>query len=93
MLHMQNPDLVKALTGTADPHAHHRHDVTVALRMERQAKWSGVWAWLCGRMPAQSSCPSVGAVLSSARSAPENVMGERTPGTPPGAICIPRATT
>ena len=36
----------------------------------------------------QSSRPSLGAGRSSARSAPEKVMGVRTPGTPSGAICI-----
>lgn len=93
MLHVQNPDLVRARMQAADPHAHHRHDLTVALRAERRMKWARVWAWFGGKVPDQSSCPKVGAVLASASSAPENVMGDRTPGTPPGAICMERAMT
>ena len=93
MLHVQNPDMVRSRMQANDPHAHHTHDLTVALRAERRAKWVSVWAWLVGKAPVQSSCPSVGAVLSSASSAPENVMGDRTPGTPPGAICMARAIT
>ncbi len=91
MLHVHNPDLVRAVTRGDDPHAHHTHEVTVALRAEWRAKWVRRWRWLA--VWGQSSWPSVGAVRPSARSAPENIMGDRTPGTPPGAICIARATT
>jgi hypothetical protein len=91
MLHVQNPDLVRSRMGGHDPHAHHTHEVTVALRAERRAKWVRVWRWFASL--GQSSWPNVGAVRSSASSAPENDMGDRTPGTPSGAICMPRATT
>ena len=93
MLHVQNPDLVRSRMQADDRHAHHRHDLTVALRAERRAKWARVWAWVSSKVPDQSSCPNLGAVRSSARSAPENVIGLRTPGTPSGAICRPRAMT
>ena len=91
MLHVQNPDLVRSRMQAADPHAHHRHEVMVALRAKRRAKWVRRWHWLTAL--GQSFWPKVGAVRSSASSAPENVMGERTPGTPSGAICMDRATT
>jgi hypothetical protein len=97
MLHVHNPDLAKSMTRIVDAHAHHTHDVTVARRAERQLKWARRWAalrsWFGARSPDQSSWPSVGAVRPNASSAPENVIGLRTPGTPPGAICMPRATT
>ena len=91
MLHVQNPDLVRARMQAADRHGHHRHEVAVALRAERRARRVRRWHWLAAL--GQSFWPKVGAVRSSASSAPENVMGERTPGTPSGAICRARATT
>ena len=104
MLHLPNPDLMKAMgryhpDGQAkDPHAHHAHALSGVLRIERRQAWVRRWvavrAWIVGaNVPAQSSCPSVGAGRDSARSAPEKVMGDRTPGRPSGLICIPRATT
>ncbi len=97
MLHVHNPDLAKSMAPGVDHHAHHTHDFTVARRAERHAKWALRWAallsWFSPQPANQSSCPSVGAVRPNASSAPENVIGLRTPGTPPGAICMPRATT